>query len=311
MSHICVCEMNVDGMPTKLNLICNAGPSQGKWQAINRLWPLSTGWGGCYGLSPPLPDLGRIWVCFDCYQPGPKVWVAGWYLCSFVHVEHAILLTVKSLRWSAYIACPSPTLNMVWLLPQFELVKSFHMRFFVLIGRKLRSDFSVANWLNSGVTCVMYLFPFCCRKSNKEFPNIEHYCEHKAVEVCKKYTLVWKVARSKIVHNALLWWLFLCFSHLERIKHVLRFLSNHLSAFFWKLLNLMSEIFSWTIVSCQYFGLAGIHQSIKRNAVFKRMEKACVNHLGSEGPMAGLSWCGGLCKVGQCKTGATARGILS
>jgi hypothetical protein len=82
------------------------------------------------------------------------------------------------------------------------------MRFFVLIGRKLRSDFSVANWLNSGVTSVMYLFPFCCRKSNKEFPNIEHYCEHKAVEVCKKYTLVWKVARSKIVHNALLWWLF-------------------------------------------------------------------------------------------------------
>jgi hypothetical protein len=208
MSRICVCEMNVDRMPTKLNLICNAGPSQGKWQAINRVWPLSTGWGGCYGLSPPLPDLGCIWVCFDCYQPGPKVWVAGWYLCSFMHVEHAILLTVESLRWSAYLACPSPTLNMVWLLPQFELVKSFHMRFFVLIGRKLRSDFSVANWLNSGVTCVMYLFPFCCRKSNKEFPNIEHYCEHKAVEVCKKYTLVWKVARSKIVHNALLWWLF-------------------------------------------------------------------------------------------------------
>jgi hypothetical protein len=37
------------------------------------------------------------------------------------------------------------------------------------------------------------------------------------------------------------------------------------------------------------FCLAGIHQSIKRNAVLKRMEKACVNHLGSQGPMAGLS----------------------
>jgi len=169
MSYICVCEMNVDRMPTKLNLICNVGPSQGKWQAINRLWPLSTGWGGCYGLSPPLPDLGCIWVCFDCYQPGPKVWVAGWYLCSFMHVEHAILLMVKSLRWSAYVACPSPTLNMVWLLPQFELVKSFHMKFFVLIGRKLRSDFSVANWLNSGVTCVMYLFPSVVGSPTKNF----------------------------------------------------------------------------------------------------------------------------------------------
>jgi hypothetical protein len=46
------------------------------------------------------------------------------------------------------------------------------------------------------------------------------------------------------------------FSHLEGIKHVLRFLSNHLSAFFWKVLNLMSEIFQLDhcVMSILWFG---------------------------------------------------------
>jgi hypothetical protein len=45
------------------------------------------------------------------------------------------------------------------------------MRFFVLIGRKLSIDFSVANWLNSGVTCVMYLVPFYFRVQQRISKN--------------------------------------------------------------------------------------------------------------------------------------------